>query len=44
MVTAFASDDTSQEAMEKGAFAYLSKPFNPTQLMERVDRALAPDA
>ena len=41
MVTAFASDETSAEAMDKGAFAYLSKPFNPTQLMERVDRALS---
>lgn len=41
MVTAHASVTTAVEAMRLGAFDYLEKPFNATQLEESVSRAFA---
>jgi NtrC-family two-component system response regulator AlgB len=41
MITAYASIDTAVEAMRRGAFDYLPKPFTPAQvraLLERVGR------
>ena len=32
MITAYASIDTAVEAMRRGAFDYLPKPFTPTQI------------
>ena len=39
VITAFASFDTAVEAMRKGAFDYLPKPFTPDQLRMVLDRA-----
>jgi NtrC-family two-component system response regulator AlgB len=39
VITAFASVDTAVEAMRKGAFDYLPKPFTPDQLRVVLDRA-----
>lgn len=39
VITAFASFDTAVEAMRKGAFDYLPKPFTPDQLRVVMDRA-----
>ncbi|HJZ89330.1 MAG TPA: sigma-54 dependent transcriptional regulator [Gemmataceae bacterium] len=39
VITAFASFDTAVEAMRKGAFDYLPKPFTPDQLRVVLDRA-----
>ena len=38
MVTAYGSIDTAVLAMKKGAFDYLVKPFNPQELLLRVER------
>lgn len=39
VITAFASFDSAVEAMRKGAFDYLPKPFTPDQLRVVLDRA-----
>jgi NtrC-family two-component system response regulator AlgB len=39
VITAFASFDTAVDAMRKGAFDYLPKPFTPDQLRVVLDRA-----
>jgi NtrC-family two-component system response regulator AlgB len=39
VITAFASFETAVEAMRKGAFDYLPKPFTPDQLRVVLDRA-----
>jgi NtrC-family two-component system response regulator AlgB len=39
IVTAFASFDSAVEAMRKGAFDYLPKPFTPDQLRVVLDRS-----
>ncbi|HQK93599.1 MAG TPA: response regulator [Armatimonadota bacterium] len=41
VITAHASIDTAVEAIRKGAFDYLPKPFAPEDLVLRVHRALA---
>ncbi len=41
MVTAYASVTTAVEAMRRGAFDYIEKPFNADQLEQLVARALA---
>lgn len=40
MITAFASMDTAVSAMREGAFDYVTKPFNLSELRETVARAL----
>ncbi|MEN1679827.1 MAG: sigma-54 dependent transcriptional regulator [Planctomycetota bacterium] len=40
MITAHASVDTAVEAMRRGAFDYLEKPFDALRLEHSVDRAL----
>lgn len=40
MMTAYASTETAIEAMKRGAFEYLIKPLDLTQLRDVVDRAL----
>lgn len=44
LVTGFASVDTAVEAMKKGAFDYILKPFPMEVIVETVDRALAAGA
>lgn len=39
IITAFASIDTAIEAIRKGAFDYIPKPFTPDQLRVALDRA-----
>src|SRR5580692_4044268 len=38
VVTAYATIETAVEAMRRGAFDYLPKPFTPTQLRMVLDR------
>jgi DNA-binding NtrC family response regulator len=40
MVTAFGSLETAEEAVRRGAFDYLSKPFRKEQLLLAIDKAL----
>ncbi len=40
MVTAFGSLESAEEAVRKGAFDYISKPFRKEQLLLAVDKAL----
>jgi two-component system response regulator HydG len=40
VMTAYASVDTAVEAMRRGAFHYLSKPFTPERLLAEVEKAL----
>lgn len=40
MVTAYASIDSSIEAMNKGAYSYITKPINMDQIMLVIDKAL----
>lgn len=40
MMTAFGTTQTAIEAMKFGAFDYLTKPFEPSKLLELVDRAI----
>jgi DNA-binding NtrC family response regulator len=39
MITGYAMMSLAREAMEKGAFDFLAKPFSPDDLREVVDRA-----
>ncbi|MDD5284589.1 MAG: sigma-54 dependent transcriptional regulator [Desulfuromonadaceae bacterium] len=41
MITGYASIDTAVEAMKNGAADYISKPFTPDFLMEKVQNALS---
>lgn len=40
IITGFATTDLAREAMEKGAFDILAKPFRPADLREVVSRAM----
>jgi DNA-binding NtrC family response regulator len=40
MITAFATVDTSIQALRKGAYDMLTKPFEPNELIHRVNNAL----
>jgi len=40
MVTAFGTLESAEEAVRKGAFDYISKPFRKEQLLLAVDKAL----
>jgi DNA-binding NtrC family response regulator len=40
MVTAFGSLESAEEAVTKGAFDYISKPFRKEQLLLSVDKAM----
>lgn len=40
LITAFENMDTTIQAMQKGAFDYISKPIDHTQLKLRIDKAL----
>ena len=40
MVTAFGSLESAEEAMAKGAFDYISKPFRKEQLLLAIDKAM----
>jgi len=41
IVTAYATEKTKMEALQLGAFEYISKPFNLEVIYELVDRAIA---
>jgi two-component system response regulator GlrR len=38
--TAFGSIESAVEAMQKGAYSYLTKPFDPRELLFQIERAL----
>jgi len=40
IITGFATVETAVDAMKNGAFDYLSKPFLPEQILEKVEMAL----
>jgi len=40
MITGYATVDTAVEAMKNGATDYISKPFTPQQILEKIDKAL----
>jgi len=40
MVTAFGSMESAEEAVRKGAFDYISKPFRKEQLLLAIDKAM----
>ena len=40
MVTAFGSLESAEEAVRKGAFDYISKPFRKEQLLLAIDKAM----
>ena len=42
MLTAMAQDFDRRKAMEVGADEYMTKPFSPTALLERVEQVLGP--
>jgi DNA-binding NtrC family response regulator len=41
IITGFSTVDTAVEAMKNGAFDYISKPFTPEQINEKIKKALA---
>jgi DNA-binding NtrC family response regulator len=41
MVTAYASEDTTVEAVRRGVFDYLAKPFKIDELMAAIGRSLS---
>ncbi len=40
IITGYSTVDTAVEAMKGGAFDYISKPFTPEQITEKVEKAL----
>ena len=40
LFTGFSTRERAMEALERGAFAYLEKPFDAAELLERVKQAL----
>ncbi|MCL6621569.1 MAG: response regulator [Syntrophobacterales bacterium] len=40
VITAFGSLETAEEAMAKGAFDYITKPFRKEQLLLAIDKAM----
>ncbi len=40
ILTAYGTIESSVEAMQKGAFNYLTKPFDPRELLIQIDKAL----
>jgi len=40
ILTAYGSIESAVEAMKKGAFSYLTKPFNPGDLLLQIEKAL----
>jgi len=40
IITGYSTVDTAVEAMKKGAFDYISKPFTPEQIINMVEKAL----
>jgi DNA-binding NtrC family response regulator len=40
MITGYATVETAVDAMKHGAVDYISKPFTPEQIMEKVERAI----
>ncbi len=40
VITAFGSLETAEEAMAKGAFDYITKPFRKEQLLLAIDKAI----
>ena len=40
IITGYSTVDTAVEAMKSGAFDYISKPFTPEHITEKVERAL----
>jgi len=40
MITGYATVDTAVEAMKNGATDYITKPFTPQQILEKIDRSL----
>jgi DNA-binding NtrC family response regulator len=41
VVTGYASEQTAEECMQRGAYGYLRKPFELEELRSLVDRALS---
>jgi DNA-binding NtrC family response regulator len=41
MITGYATLEVAREALTKGAFDFLAKPFRPAQLREMIARAAA---
>lgn len=44
MLTAYGSPETANEASQLGAFAYLTKPFGPDEVLETIQHAIQPPA
>jgi len=42
MMTAYSSKDTAAEALQKGAYDYLTKPFDFDTLRITIEKAMAP--
>ncbi|MCL4537632.1 MAG: sigma-54 dependent transcriptional regulator [Nitrospirae bacterium] len=40
ILTAYGSIESAVEAVKKGAFNYLTKPFNPAELLSQIEKAL----
>ncbi len=40
ILTAFGSIESAVEAMQKGAYSYLTKPFDPRELLFQIERAI----
>lgn len=40
MITGYATVDTAVEAMKNGATDYITKPFTPQQILEKIERSL----
>lgn len=41
LITAFATSKTAHDAQNRGAFAYLSKPFQLSEIKELIEKAVA---
>jgi two-component system response regulator GlrR len=40
ILTAYGSIETAFEAMQKGAYSYMTKPFDPGELLSQIEKAL----